>query len=143
MSKIRVDENIISSKSYLTSMLTTISHLLAEKIVHVEDVPYSPIEGGIFSAPFPSVITTDTLILPIQSMDSNLRKQSNSLPPKRGRVTAQIFESLAETVTSTAGQLLVKIKGGAATSDTSASASASASSSPQSAYTSDGYPDQA
>ncbi|KAL2239490.1 UNVERIFIED_CONTAM: hypothetical protein Sindi_0590200 [Sesamum indicum] len=84
---------------------------------------------------------------------SNLpRRQTTSLPPpRRGRVKAQVFKSVAGNLSSLAGHVLAKFKGdssaAAAASDapisvsTSASASTSASP-PASTYASDGYPDQ-
>lgn len=77
----------------------------------------------------------------INSMASNPRKQATSLPPKRGQIKAQIFESLVETVTSKAEQVLAKIKGGGGS--VNGGATSDPSSSPLTAYTSDGSPDQA
>ncbi|KAL3653093.1 hypothetical protein CASFOL_002774 [Castilleja foliolosa] len=71
-------------------------------------------------------------------------QNAGSFPPRRGRVKAQIFESLAVNlsfVASKATQVLVNAKGG---SSSAASASTSATASPpQSSYASDGCPDQA
>ncbi|CAA2992508.1 Hypothetical predicted protein [Olea europaea subsp. europaea] len=69
------------------------------------------------------------------------RTQKPNLPPKRGRVKAQIFGSFAETVSSVvskAGDVLAKIKGsnGAAGSDSSTA------SPPPSGYASDAYSDR-
>lgn len=77
----------------------------------------------------------------INSMASNPRKQATSLPPKRGQIKAQIFESLVETVTSKAEQVLAKIKGGGGS--VNGGATSDPSSSPLTAYTSDGSLDQA
>lgn len=74
-------------------------------------------------------------------MASNPRKQATSLPPKRGQIKAQIFESLVETVTSKAEQVLAKIKGGGGS--VNGGATSDPSSSPLTAYTSDGSLDQA
>ncbi|KAI3461485.1 hypothetical protein Pfo_018148 [Paulownia fortunei] len=75
------------------------------------------------------------------------RNQNVTLPPKRGRVKAQIFESLAGTVSyvaSKARQALAKIGGGGGGGSSDSSTSTSTTTSPPpSAYASDGYGDPA
>lgn len=76
------------------------------------------------------------------------RRQNNinQLPPKRGRIKAQIFESLAGTVydvAAKAGEALAKIPLGNGGRDGGGSNSTSAATSPPpSAYDSDGYGDR-
>ncbi|KAL0370044.1 UNVERIFIED_CONTAM: hypothetical protein Sangu_0322500 [Sesamum angustifolium] len=65
-------------------------------------------------------------------------KEGATLPPRRGRVKAQIFQSLAEAVSSLASKAISKIGGGGGDSSTHSS---TAMSGPPSAYASDGYGD--